>query len=79
MFTANRCSLNSSDVFVIVMQGVVISGTMLKKKKKSFRHLDGIIFNTDLFWFIKVLHFSLETFASAKVMAALTSVYKSGI
>lgn len=64
------------------MHGVVISGDSTKilgGEKKRFRHLAGIIFNTDLLWFIKVLHFSLETFASAKVMAALTSVYKSGI
>jgi len=47
--------------------------------EKKIKHLAGIIFNTVLLWFIKVLHFSLETFASAKVMAALTSMYKSGI
>lgn len=62
--------------------GVVPAEDKAKKTKmlrKSLRHLARIIFNTNLLWFIKVLHFRLETFASAKVMAALTSVYKSGI
>lgn len=71
--------LNSSDVLVIVMHGVGSSGDNTKMFKKSFRHSPGIIFNTNLLWFIKVLQFSPETFTSTEVMAALTSVYKSGI
>lgn len=73
-------------MFVVVMHGAVISGDNAKMQtnnnnnKKNVSGIYLVLYSVlTCYGLLKFYTFSLETFAGAKVMAALTSVYKSGI